>query len=213
VTAINYSAIAHPHILQHTLSLPGCCVFTSRSLVTSYITVEILQLLRSSPFHSVPYWTDCCYPSCLPYNSSARPCSFSYANRFRENVFAEPLRFSGRPFLLIRNLLSSNGRRSVMFRGHSLVTNVLKPFSINGCFSGFTVLTLSICATIYVGLCEPHASHKTVSGCVSPYISILLICCDIWVWVPIEFRWSSFSLVSVVIFSEGYVVRPPTLIS
>jgi hypothetical protein len=51
-TTSNYSAIANLHTLQITRtdakSLPACCVFTSRSLVTA-LTLEILQRPRSSP--------------------------------------------------------------------------------------------------------------------------------------------------------------------
>jgi hypothetical protein len=51
-TTSNCSAIANLRTLQitraHAKSFPVCCVFTSRTLVTA-LTVEILQLPRSSP--------------------------------------------------------------------------------------------------------------------------------------------------------------------
>jgi hypothetical protein len=62
----------------------------------------------------------------------------------RKNVFTEPFPSSGRLFLLIKNLLPRNGRRSVLFRGRCLEANVVsEPFARNGCFSGYTVLALN----------------------------------------------------------------------
>jgi hypothetical protein len=67
--------------------------------------------------------------------------SFSYANRFRGDVFIETFPKSGRLFLLIKNLLPSNGRLSLFIRGRCQETNaVSEPFASNGFFSGSTLL-------------------------------------------------------------------------
>jgi hypothetical protein len=73
---------------------------------------EVLLLLTAS--RTEPTWL----PQ-LPsfYNSSARTAQttpFSYANRFRWNVFTQPFPSKGRILLLIKNLLPSKGRRSVV---------------------------------------------------------------------------------------------------
>jgi hypothetical protein len=69
--------------------------------------------------------------------------------RCRGNVFTEPFPSSGRLFLFIKNLLPSNGCRSVVFRGRCLERNVVsEPFASNGCFSDSTVLAWSKYATV-----------------------------------------------------------------
>jgi hypothetical protein len=80
--------------------------------------------------------------------------SFLYANRFRGNVFIEPFPSSCRLFSLIKYLLPSNGRRSIV----SFATVVYKrklfqrePFASNECFSGYTVLAFAnmlYCSTV-----------------------------------------------------------------
>jgi hypothetical protein len=59
--------------------------------------------------------------------------SFSYANRFRWNVFTEPFPKSDRLFLRICCLTSNV---LFLFGGRCLETNVVsEPFDNNGCFS------------------------------------------------------------------------------
>jgi hypothetical protein len=66
--------------------------------------------------HSLPYRNDLVAPVVffiIPRHGPRRQRrSFSYANRFRGNMFTEPFLSTGRLFLLIKNLLPNNERRS-----------------------------------------------------------------------------------------------------
>jgi hypothetical protein len=71
--------------------------------------------LFSSDSHRECTWC----PNCLPYNSSAWPTQATpflccMCIRCHGNVFTEPLPSRGCLFLLIKNLLPSNGRRSAV---------------------------------------------------------------------------------------------------
>jgi hypothetical protein len=66
-------------------------------------------------------------------------------------VFTEPFPGSGRLSLLIKNLLVSNGRRSLSVLRRCLETNVVsEPITSNICFSGCTALSLSKYAKIFM---------------------------------------------------------------
>jgi hypothetical protein len=120
-TTSNYSATANLHTLQittaHAKSFPACCVFTSRSLVTasnsgdSSASALKCSLNGGSPptdnfLHRLPYRTDLVAPIVFlitpRYGPRPQHSSFSYANRFRGNVFTEPFPSSSRLSCLLR---------------------------------------------------------------------------------------------------------------
>jgi hypothetical protein len=80
--------------------------------------------LNGGSHPTAPFFTDCrteltwLPPNVFLITSLQGPRrqhrSFSYANRFRRNVYTEPFPSNGRLFLLIMNQLPSNGRRSVV---------------------------------------------------------------------------------------------------
>jgi hypothetical protein len=118
-TTSNYSTIANLHTLQittaHAMSFPACCVFISRSLVGAPNSEDSSASALKSSLHSLPYRTDLAAPVVFfitPRHGLRRQhhsqihCS--------GNVFTEPFPSSGRLFLLIKNLLPSNRRRSVV---------------------------------------------------------------------------------------------------
>jgi hypothetical protein len=136
----NYRATTTPQILQittaHAKSFPASCVFTSLSLVTAFNSgdsaasaLQVLsewrlssncEFLVQQTFSSQTNWllTDFVAPVVFhitPRHGPRRQShSFSSANRFRGNVFTEPFPSSGRLFLLINDLLPSNGRPSIV---------------------------------------------------------------------------------------------------
>jgi hypothetical protein len=132
-TTSNYSTILNLHTLQittaHAKSFPACCVFTSRSLVTApnsgdssvfapKSTLNDGFLPTDSFLHWLPCRTDLVAPVVFFINPRCglrrKHRSFSYANSFRGNLFTEPYPSRGHLFLLIKNLLPNNERRSVI---------------------------------------------------------------------------------------------------
>jgi hypothetical protein len=133
VATLNYSAIAKFHTLQITRaqakSCPACSVFTSSFLATSfnngYSSTSMLKsslnggsLPTDSFLHRLPYRTDLVAP--VDFLMTSRHCScrqHHYHMRIRcsGNLFTESFPSSGCLFLLIKNLLPSDGRRSVVW--------------------------------------------------------------------------------------------------
>jgi hypothetical protein len=112
-------------------SFPACCVFTSRSLVTATNSGDSLAsaftfslnggsfpTLATDSFLQNPVQNWLGYPNVLPCNSSARPTQTTpfilVCVCYRGNAFTEPFPSSGRLFLLIKDMLPSNGRRFVV---------------------------------------------------------------------------------------------------
>jgi hypothetical protein len=133
-TRSNYSITANLQTLQitttHAKSFPAFCVFTGVSLVTASNSGDSLvsaiksslnggSLSTDSFLHRLPYRTDLAAPVVFLITSQhglrRQHCSFSYANRFRENVFTEPFPKSGCIYLFIKNLLPSNGHRFFVY--------------------------------------------------------------------------------------------------
>jgi hypothetical protein len=132
VTTNFYNTIADVHILYittaHATSFPACNVFTRYFLLTAsnngYSSASVPKSSLNGGSFQLNYfsqtpvrnWLGC--PSFLPYNSSARPAQttpfLSYMRIRCGNVFTEPLPSTGRLFLLIKNVLPSNGRLSVV---------------------------------------------------------------------------------------------------
>jgi hypothetical protein len=126
----NYNAIVNLHTLQittaHAKSFPACCVFTSRSLVTASNSEESsASALKSSLnggclptdsfLHRLLYRTNLVAP--VVFLGTARAANTVHSRmhiRCHGNVFTEQFPSRGRRFLLIKNLLPSNGRRSVV---------------------------------------------------------------------------------------------------
>jgi hypothetical protein len=121
-TASSYRALADRHALLITAHAKS--FLASRSLVTvsnigdssaSSLVFE-WRLPSNWKFSSqTPTQNSLGCPIVFPqHGPSSQHRSFSYANRFRGNVFTEPFPSSGRIFLLIKKLQPSNGHRSVV---------------------------------------------------------------------------------------------------
>jgi hypothetical protein len=133
--------------------------------------------------HRLPYRHDLVAP--IVYLTSPRHAqtipfiSYEYP-LLRERVF-RAVPYSGRLILLIKNLLPSNGRRSVVcFAAVARNERVSKPFAKNGCFSGCTVFALSKYATI----CTMEKTRTSQVYIVTTVLSVvkLLICREIEVY-------------------------------
>jgi hypothetical protein len=131
-TTSNYSSIANHHTLQspqHRLSLFQPAMSSQAVPWQRLLTVghSSASALKSSPnacslpanyfLHRLPYRTDVFAPVIsliTPRHGPRRQHrSFTYANRFRGNVFTEPFLRICHLFLLIKNLLP-NGHRCVV---------------------------------------------------------------------------------------------------
>jgi hypothetical protein len=114
---------------QHKLRFPACSVYTSRSLITTSDSGD-LQLP-----HSSPTWLAAPFQLTLSFTDSRRELTWlpqlsslyllgttrtdnivhsRMRIRCHGNMLTEPFPSSGRLFILIKNLLLNNGRRSVV---------------------------------------------------------------------------------------------------
>jgi hypothetical protein len=132
-TTSNYSVTANLHNSQITTEpakpFPACCVFTSRYLVTASNSGDSsASALKSSPnggslptapsLHSLPYRTDSVGPIVFLMTPRHGPRRQHHSRICcHRDVFTEPFPSSGRLYLLIKNLLPSDGRFPVVFRG------------------------------------------------------------------------------------------------
>jgi hypothetical protein len=87
-TSSNYSATANLHALQmttaHAKSLPACCVFTSRSLVTATNSGGSSASALKFSLHSLPYKTDFVAPIVFLIIPQHEP---SRKHRFQQNLY------------------------------------------------------------------------------------------------------------------------------
>jgi hypothetical protein len=106
-TTSNYSATANLHNSQITTApvkpFPAYCVFTSCSLVTASNSGDYSDSVLKPSLLSLPYITDLDAPVLFlvtpRHGPSRQHRSFSYANRFRGNVFTSPS--NGRRFVTV----------------------------------------------------------------------------------------------------------------
>jgi hypothetical protein len=156
VSTSNYTAIADLSTLQITTadakSFPDCCVFTSRSLVTTSnsgdssasalkFSLNSDSLPIDSLLHRFP-WTcagNAVHSRMLTVYAGTCLTSRSLAAA----VYSCLLRICS----LVTDVVP-------LFRGRCLETNVVsEPFASNSCFSGPTVLALTKYVTIYICVC------------------------------------------------------------
>jgi hypothetical protein len=135
---------------QNTLSLFQPAVSSPAVPWQRLLAVEILELPHSSPLFTASRTELSRLPQLSSFLGMDRVDDIVHFRiRCRGNVFTEPFPRSRRIFLLIKNLLPSNKRRTVVFRSRCLEKNVVsEPFTSNGCFSDSTVLALSKYVTI-----------------------------------------------------------------